>query len=134
MSDNRDFKGVWIPKEIWELNIPISDKFYLAIYQEQNDIKIADEIMLTNISKSSLLKIKNRLSQRGLITYISTPEQAKQFVIDMVNEGQTCEWCHRKNYVLHEHHYPVSKSHGGTKVVKICPNCHATYHYIFKED
>lgn len=131
---NRDFKGVWIPKEIWDLNIPLNDKFYLSIYKNTNDIKTTDEIMLYTVSKSSLLKIKNRLAQHGYIAFIKNPEQAKKFVLEVANTGQTCEWCGRKNYILHEHHYPVSKAHGGTKTVKICPNCHAVYHYVFKED
>ena len=39
MKENRDFKGIWIPKDIWELDIPLNDKFYLSVYKETNDIK-----------------------------------------------------------------------------------------------
>lgn len=76
--ENRDFKGVWIPKDIWELNIPINDKFYLSLYKENNDIVLTDTIMSNIVSKSSLLKIKNRLAYVGYIEFIKTPEQAKK--------------------------------------------------------
>lgn len=132
--ENRDFKGVWIPKDIWELNIPINDKFYLSLYKENNDIVLTDTIMSNIVSKSSLLKIKNRLAYVGYIEFIKTPEQAKKFVIEVANKGKTCEWCHNKCYVLHKHHYPISKKHKGSKTVNICPNCHTVYHKIFKED
>lgn len=132
--EQRDFKGVWIPKEIWELDIPINDKYYLSIYKEFEDFNIADSIMKYTVSERSILKIKNRLREKGLINFIDTPERAKQTVIQLaqLNQGKTCEWCGRKNYVLHEHHYPISKSHGGTTIVNICPNCHANYHRLYK--
>jgi len=131
---DRDFKGVWIPKEIWNMNMQLSDKLYLGIYKTTNDINETDKIMGYTMSKSSILRIKQRLADLGYIKYIDDPEQAKQFVIDMLDEGDTCDWCGRKNYVLHEHHYPVSKSKGGVDTVRICPNCHANFHYVFKED
>ena len=133
--EERDFKGVWIPKDIWSLDLPLTDKLYLAIYRESGkNVKIADNIMLINISASSLLKIKTRLSIKGYLQSIKTPEEARKFVIDVKDSGQICEWCGRKNYILHEHHYPIPKSKGGIETVKICPNCHTTYHFILKEN
>jgi hypothetical protein len=44
----------------------------------------------------------------------------------------SCSWCKINVYILHEHHYPVSKLKGGTLTVSICPNCHAEYHYLVK--
>lgn len=132
MSEVRDFKGVWIPKEIWELNLQLTDRLYLGIYKTTNDIAETDKIMEHTMSKSSILRIKQRLSDLGYITYITEPQQAKQFVLDMLDEGNECEWCGRKNYVLHAHHYPISKKNGGTEVVHICPNCHMNYHRVFR--
>lgn len=42
---------------------------------------------------------------------------------------KVCEWCGISTTVLCEHHYPIPKSKGGKKVVKICSNCHQEYHY-----
>lgn len=129
---DRDFKGVWIPKEVWELNIQLSDRLYLSIYKNTMNIYETDKIMEYNMSKSSISRIKQRLKNLGYIKYINNPQQAKQFVIDILDSGDTCEWCGRKNYVLHEHHYPITKSNGGINTVKICPNCHTNYHQIYK--
>jgi hypothetical protein len=43
-----------------------------------------------------------------------------------------CEWCNIKTIVLHQHHYPVTKSMGGKDTVKICPNCHHEFHFSKK--
>ena len=129
---DKEFKGVFIPEEIWNTKMPLNDKLYLSIYKQTEDFKTTDELMSYNISNSSIAKIKNRLAQKGLIKYITSPEQAKQEVLNLLDNGNVCEWCRRKTYVLHEHHFPTPKSKGGTKTVKICPNCHANYHYIFK--
>ncbi len=43
---------------------------------------------------------------------------------------KVCEWCRIKTLVLHEHHYPKRKIHGGENTHKICPNCHAEYHLM----
>lgn len=132
---NKNFEGVYIPAEIWMLELPLNDRFYLAIYNAYGKDTIkADEIMSANFSKSTILKIKNRLASKGYIEFIKTPQQAKQFVLDTINKGKTCEWCHHKCYVLHEHHFPISKANGGRETVKICPNCHAVYHAIFREE
>lgn len=42
----------------------------------------------------------------------------------------TCTWCGVNTVVLHEHHYPIPKSKGGTKTVSICPNCHYEFHSL----
>ena len=66
-----------------------------------------------------------------------TPEQIKKHILfgkqpqvfcGVVRE--TCEWCNCTTAVLHSHHYPVRKEHGGTETVDICPNCHFEYHAI----
>ena len=36
-----------------------------------------------------------------------------------------CEWCGCGCNIINEHHYPIPKSMGGTKIVRICPNCHS---------
>lgn len=41
-----------------------------------------------------------------------------------------CEWCRCNTAWLHAHHFPVSRSDGGTETVDICPNCHAEFHAL----
>lgn len=43
---------------------------------------------------------------------------------------KTCEWCGNKVLIIHLHHFPIEKRDGGTKIVKICPNCHCEYHLL----
>ncbi len=43
--------------------------------------------------------------------------------------SKICEWCGIFTTVLHKHHYPISRKDGGTKTVKICPNCHNEFHH-----
>jgi hypothetical protein len=44
--------------------------------------------------------------------------------------GNTCEWCGSDTACLHDHHYPIRRSHGGTETVAICPNCHTESHQL----
>jgi hypothetical protein len=59
----------------------------------------------------------------------STPEQLKRMVIEC-NKSEVCEWCGDKVFMLHEHHYPIPKREGGEDTVRICPNCHSTFHQL----
>lgn len=66
-----------------------------------------------------------------------TPLEIKAKVISSKNSqfgslpnSKECEWCGYNTLVLHEHHFPVRHSDGGTETVSICPNCHAEYHAI----
>jgi hypothetical protein len=133
MDEIRDFKGVWIPKEIWlNKDLSITEKIYLALYKKYNNSNYVDQSMnLGGISKESIFRIKSKLKSIGLLYRLTNPEDAKKFVIKNSNSGQVCEWCHKESYILEEHHYPIPKSKGGTKTVRICPNCHRAYHAVY---
>lgn len=75
---NRDFKGVWIPKEIWEKNLPINDKFYLGIYSDTKDIKETDSIMLNVVSRSSLIKIKTDSHLQVILNLLNHQNKQKK--------------------------------------------------------
>ncbi len=34
--------------------------------------------------------------------------------------------------ILDTHHYPISKSEGGEKTVRICPNCYQEFHQLVR--
>lgn len=134
MTENRDFKGVWIPKEVWlDTNFNIHEKFYLAVYQQNNrKEKIADMYMQEIVSQSTLSKVKKSLCGKGLIDVITTPMEAKETVLLNKNHGLVCEWCGCRTSAIQKHHYPIPKRKGGKETVNICPNCHYEYHQIIK--
>ena len=82
-EQQREFKGVWIPKEIWlDERLNLQEKFYLSIYKEiQNEI-LTDKLMLVNISKSTLLKVKKGLYKKQLLRKITTAKEAKEVVLN----------------------------------------------------
>jgi hypothetical protein len=78
-----------------------------------------------------------RLCELGLIDLAPTmtPEQLKETLVArkvgqlmVPSTGEFCEWCHGQTSALQSHHFPVPRKHGGTEIVKICPNCHFEYH------
>lgn len=134
--ENRDFKGVWIPREIWfrdDIKISTVEKCYLGMIDSGFSEKETDYWM-KQAGIKSLTRIKTELYLKKL--YIPekfkdrTPEEAKNFTIENSHKGQRCEWCGKECYILHEHHYPIPAKNGGTEIVRICPNCHMTYHSI----
>lgn len=129
------------PVKIYKHNLPykltINERLYLGLYKNANgDIHKVDLVMSDYISHLSVLKIKSRLNELGLIKLSQklSPEDAKEFAIAKAHSGLICEWCGRQSYVLHEHHYPIPKCDGGTETVSICPNCHYTYHQVCQEE
>jgi len=111
----RGFKGVWIPKDIIEKYgsknaILISGFLQGAPGLSQRHRRIAKKLLNEN---------KKNLS----------PKKIKDYILN--NEGSfICDWCEKKTFVLHEHHYPIPKKFKGNKTVNICPNCHYTFHHM----
>lgn len=132
--EDRDFKGIWIPKEVWlNNNLTPGEKIYLALYTQHNNKELAEDAMAHILSKRALNDLYNSLVEKGFIYRELTPEAAKAATIKLSGTGGTCEWCGNKCYVLHRHHFPIPQSKGGTETVLICPNCHTTYHRITGE-
>lgn len=133
-DEKRDFKGVWIPKEIWlDRNLSVYEKFYISVYLDIGQEKIADEQMKGLVSQGTLSKIKKSLYEKRLLKKITTPQDAKKIVVNNKGNGFECEWCGCKTTAIQKHHYPIPKSKGGTETVNICPNCHYEYHLILKD-
>lgn len=136
MADNkRDFKGVWIPKEVWlDTRLSLNEKFYFALYlQFQKNENITDRIMLQIATKTTICSVKKSLKELGLIDIITDHKQAKELVLKRKGQGEECEWCGLYTFAIQEHHYPIPKSKGGKETVRICPNCHSEYHLILKD-
>ena len=129
----------------WDLYIPFSiihcnaikhcDKLYLSWYFVfDKDLKKCDEEMLKIVKPDNLARIKKRLLK---LWYFSknnfSAEELKEKTIELSNQWRTCEWCNNDCYILHEHHFPIPKKQGGKEIVKICPNCHYTFHSLENE-
>ena len=75
-------------------------------------------------------RIVKNLEKKGWVERenIDPEEVVSKLKNNTIEKPYICEWCGNKVAVIDEHHYPVPKSKGGTKVVRICPNCHYTFH------
>ena len=105
-----------------------------SYYTNYKNVKKADEYMKNIVSNQTLITIKNKLVKIGYIKIKEkTPEELKNETIKLSHKGAKCEWCKKPCYVLEEHHFPISAKNGGDKVVRICPNCHYTFHKLEKE-
>lgn len=95
---------------------------------------ISEEI-LTFIDSSTIKRIVNRLETLGLIKKVNTNREmiidklkSKPSVIGVGNK--LCTLCKSTTAQLHNHHYPIKASEGGTETIGICPNCHFEFHYM----
>ena len=116
----RDFKGIWIPKEIWE-KFNCKAAVLICAYRENKSL----------ISKAE----KEYLKENGLlIRNTNLPYSIKDILSNKSPQSgigvESCEWCKCKTIILHEHHFPIPKKDGGNETVKICPNCHYEFHYL----
>ena len=138
-------------KDCLEISIELANKIGLnnaIIYTEIRKAKKENHIDL--FSKQDLIFVKEKYLpffsiktiQRSLEFlldkgYIKSrkikPEEAKEIVLRNKNNCKfKCEWCGCGCNVINEHHYPIPKSMGGVKTVKICQNCHYEFHSLCK--
>lgn len=139
MSNERDFKGVWIKKEIWTNKDMtwIEKLLYSLLECEEINLGSDKEIAFyMNMSPSNVSIVKKRLIEKGYLTNIKFKQEEIVNLLkgkNLKNKGigkKECEWCKINTEVLHEHHYPIRKEHRGIEVVKICPNCHHEFHKL----
>lgn len=135
MAENqRDFKGVWIPKAIWlDERLGLMDKYYMAVYLQCDRITVeADKMMEQIASRTTICASKKKLVELGMVSLVTDPEHAKSVVLRRKGLGSRCEWCGASTFALQEHHFPIPKCKGGNKTVRICPNCHYEYHALLE--
>lgn len=116
----RDFKGIWIPKEIWnkyKMQIAI---LACAYYQ---DPSLLTETEIRYLKENNIL-VKTNFNAENIKKVLSDKRPHKGI------GTKQCSWCKCTTVVLHEHHYPISKKDGGTETVSICPNCHYEFYYL----
>jgi hypothetical protein len=121
---DRDFKGIWIPKEI------------LNRYGANTAAMISSFYFKAPGYESNL----RYLRKHKLIYHINYDKtQIVKMLVNKCMDGygignKICMWCGIRTITLHEHHYPISKADGGTKTVMICPNCHQEYHSLLNKN
>lgn len=128
-----------------EIKIDIEDlvifRWIINNYQIDKPINIDFERLISDLP---LLRIKERafrerlqkMCELGLLKKLSNSTDSADIVNLLKNKNMrglgvgssTCQWCGVNTSVLHEHHYPIPKSKGGTETVAICPNCHHEFH------
>ena len=116
------------------IELGVKSAFILSVTEQKgttdlNKIAdVADGIM----SEFTVRRCLEKLKKHGYIADNKldlAPEKIKQMVLEG-EKTETCEWCNQKVYLLQEHHYPVPRRKGGKEIVKICPNCHVSFHNI----
>ena len=108
----------------------------------ENRIDLSNKQDLIFIQKKYLPFFSVSTIQRSIVFFKNywyivvdtlTSEKAKEMVLkNKSNPKFKCEWCGCGCNVINEHHYPIPKSMGGTKIVRICPNCHYEFHSLYK--
>ncbi|MCP4363523.1 MAG: hypothetical protein GY796_36455 [Chloroflexi bacterium] len=127
-----------ISQEIGYIRSIISGKIILDFGTSVSS-SITQIAKATCLDKSTVSKAIKWLERENYIKSDSKefyPEDAKEFLTEKpkstywIGDGQRCEWCESFSPVLQLHHYPIAKANAGKKTVKICPGCHAEYHYL----
>lgn len=141
-QENKDYKehlergDLFIPNELYKDFKP-NEIFYISDYymNNKNQLETDKRMKQIGLSKYQIKKIKQNLTKLGILKKIKlSVEELKEKTIKLSGKGLTCEWCGNKCYILHEHHYPIPKKNGGTRLVNICPNCHYTFHKLESEN
>ena len=123
--------------------------FVLGLFQQRHLKKKPILLNQSQIEKETFYLVKdealrNRLARMAdsglLVVERFDPEQAALLcsqrpylarygtILDL--EIPECKWCQSPSLLLHSHHYPIPKSHGGTDTVTICPQCPGEFHFL----
>ena len=122
---------IYVPhKVILDKRLTANEMLYLSTYYSlYKDIKKADKY--SRLTKLQLYRAKKHLFELGYLkSKVKDAQMLKKETIKKSHQGEKCDWCKKECYILQEHHYPISSKNGGKKIVKICPNCHYTFHKL----
>ena len=103
--------------------------------------RLAEGVGVSDDTIYRLLKRTNGLNGMIDVTDGLPYEDAGRILMQKTPQGFThnvpglrkCAWCRGKTLILHAHHYPVQKQHGGAETVDICPNCHTEFHSLIRD-
>lgn len=127
-----NFKGIWIPSNIWlDKTLTLQEKIFLSYWEELKTFSNKELSDFFDLTPRHCSRIKNSLIEKGKIekNKTLTYEEIKEEVLKKKGRRK-CSWCGCHTSTLHEHHFPIPKRDGGTEIVKICPNCHSEFHTL----
>lgn len=127
--------GFKIPIKIFDLHLTIHELVVYSYFFKcaNNNYPTYKEISCkAKISKRTTQKAVSGLLKNKYIRKLTDLEKFNYLNSKNLNNSETgfikCAWCKINTNIIHEHHYPISRSNGGNNVVKICPNCHSDFH------
>lgn len=126
---NRDFKGIWIPREIWEIfkRQSILERL-LNYYFLDSALDISDWKIL--VEKGFAEERKN--PPEHIANFLKTK---KPQIINLEESRlPRCSWCGSQTFRLQHHHYPIPRSEGGLDIIPICASCHDEYHFLLEHN
>jgi hypothetical protein len=104
--------------------IQSSDVRYAAKVRGVVDDKTIERYMKLLVKDGAMNTVKMSDKEAAWKIQQKTPQ------VSAVYFGHTCGWCGSDTACLHDHHYPMRRSHGGIETVSICPNCHTEFHQL----
>ena len=130
----RDFKGVWMPKELWlSKEIKALEKmFLLEIIRLERIEKFSAYnhfSALFNISTGRVSQIFSGLIELKFIAKKKLTDQAAYIILNKGND-LGCLFCGYENSYLDKHHYPIRNKDNGTETIDLCANCHREFHFL----
>lgn len=130
-KENLDKGNIYIPlKLIIDRRLNFNSIELLSLYYSY-DKNMEEAEKHISFSKQKLSRIKKNLKELGYLKKLELePYKLKKLTIKKSHKGFKCEWCGKECHILHQHHFPIPQSKGGTDVVNICPNCHYTFHKL----
>jgi hypothetical protein len=134
-----------IPDYVFDLNLSVQAfRVYMHLKtlhdlgKQPDGVNQASRVCL--MAPNSIRKALRELEESDLVIKIAgiAVDQAQRILEGKTPQspigfGSTCSWCRCVTAWLHEHHYPVTKSDGGSETVDICPNCHAEFHALTRD-
>lgn len=135
--DNKNYIQIqgWM---INELNLKGNELLlYAIIYGNENNTQYgfygSIKYMSTKL-KLSIASTINILNKLELIGIIYKEEKIRDIdaynQLNLVNSPKGCLFCGLNDLLLDNHHFPIRKRGGGTKTIKLCPNCHRRFHTL----
>lgn len=117
-------KGVYIPESLIQ-DAGVSLSLALAAFH----IGYSQLSYTQQMKAITLELLKQKKIDHEKIVRILSNKKPQELNIDL-SRIERCEWCKCSTVVTHAHHYPISRSRGGKKTVRVCPNCHYEFHRL----
>jgi hypothetical protein len=79
--------------------------------------------------KDTLYRCYKSLAKKKAINIYNLSYEECYNKLNIEKSSDGCVFCSSKNN-LHNHHYPIKKSFGGTETIVLCSDCHFEFHSL----